>query len=78
MPLPSYIQAVICARVHAERNRAVHRERFVLAEEVVRRRVGAFDRGLLHAIDNAERRHQFAAGMHADLKAAAGGLATLF
>ena len=41
------------ARVQAERNRAVQREGRVLAEEVVRRGVGALDRALLHASTTA-------------------------
>ena len=49
----------------------------ILAEEVVRRRVRDLDRRVLHAVDDAERRHQLAGGMHRDLELAARHLADL-
>ncbi len=65
------------AAVQAERDGAVHREGRVLAEEVVRRGVRHLDRAVLHAVDDAERGHQFATGVHRDLELAAGHVADL-
>jgi hypothetical protein len=48
------------AAVQAEGDGAVQREGLVLAEEVVRRGVAHLDGAVLHAVDDAEGRHQFA------------------
>jgi hypothetical protein len=48
------------AAVQAEGNGAVQREGRILAEEVVRRGVGHFDGAVGHAVQHAERGHQFA------------------
>ena len=60
------------ARVQAERNRAVDRKRLVLAVEVVRRGVRAFDGAVLHGVDDAERRHQFTRRVRGDRELAPG------
>ena len=64
-------------RVEAERNRAAEGEALVLAEEVVRCRVRDLDRGRLHAVDHAERRHQLAGRVRGDRELAAGHVADL-
>jgi hypothetical protein len=52
---------VLLAIVRPERNRATERERRVLAEEVVRRRVRALYGAVLDGVDDAERRDDFTA-----------------
>src|SRR5258708_6886093 len=58
--------------VHAEGQGCVEGEGFVLADEVIARRVGAFHGSLLHGVDRAEGRHDLARAEHADLELAAG------
>ena len=59
------------AAVEAEGDGAPQREGFIFAEEIVGRRVGAFNGTLLHTIDHTECRHQLASGMDGNLKLAA-------
>src|SRR6185312_5266356 len=49
-------------------DRASESERRVLAEEVIRRRMRALDRRVLHGIDDAECGHDLAAGERLDLE----------
>src|SRR6185503_12642751 len=63
---------VLLAIVRAERNRAAERERRVLAEEVVRRRMRALDRAVLHGVDDAEGRHDLAARERLNLELVVG------
>ena len=60
------------AAVQAEGDGAIERVGRVLAEEVVRRGVRAFDGAVGHAVQHAEGRHQLAAGVHGDRELAAG------
>ena len=64
MPLPSYIQAVIWRELRPNGIAQSIAKVVVLAEEVIRRGVAAFDGAVLHAVEHAEGRHQFAGGVH--------------
>jgi hypothetical protein len=65
------------AAVQAEGNGAVQRVGRVLAEEVVRSRVGHFNRTVGHAVQHAKSGHQFASGVRGDLELAARHVADL-
>src|SRR6185295_2056194 len=56
----------------AEGQGGVEGEGLVLADEVVARGMRALDGALLHGVDRAERRHDFACAEDADLELAAG------
>ena len=62
-------------RVRAEAYGAGKRERRILAEVVVERRVAELDGACLHCIEHLQRRHDFAGGEGADLEFAVGELA---
>ena len=63
---------VLLSAIHAKRNRAAERERRVLAEEVIGRRVAALHRRVLHGVDDAERRHDLATREYLDLELVVG------